>query len=212
MSVRHHPDEELLLAYATGRTDAEIALILATHLSFCAQCSASVALAERVGGILLDEIAPASLAPDALKKVLARLEMPVTSKIITASNDNTPEPLRSFIGRDLSEMRWRKIGPHLSYVTLYRRGPLAVRLLRGAPGSNVGQHTHRGTEYTVVLRGGFTDATGNYGPGDFQIASGDVKHNPIADLDGECVNLTLTTEPLQFDGLIHKIVGRLFGF
>lgn len=212
MSVQHHPGQELLLAYAAGGLDAAISLILATHLSFCADCGASVALAERVGGILLDEITPVPMAADAQARTLARLDRPATPKATPASNDNTPSPLRAYMGRDLSAVRWRRMAPGLSYLTLCRRGPLAVRLLRGAPGSSVGQHTHRGTEYSLVLRGGFTDTTGNYGPGDFQTASAEVKHNPVADLDGDCVILAVTTERLQFDGLIQKIVGRLFGF
>jgi len=212
MSVQHHPDDMLLLAYAAGNLDAAMTLILATHLSFCAHCSASVALAERVGGILLDEITPMPLATDALTRTLARLDMPHIPNIAPASNDNTPPPLRAFLGRDLSEVRWRKIGQSLGYMTLYRRGPLAMRLLRGAPGSDVGQHTHRGMEYTLVLRGGYSDATGSYGPGDFQIASPEVKHNPVADLDSDCVILAVTTEALQFDRLVQRIVGRILGF
>jgi putative transcriptional regulator len=212
MSLQHHPDDTLLLAYAAGSLDAAMALILATHLSFCAQCRASVALAERVGGILLGEIAPVPLSANALMRTLARLDMPCTPKVAPVSNDNTPLPLRAFLGRDLSEVRWRKIGSHLGYVTLYRRGSVAMRLLRGMPGSDVGQHTHRGMEYTLVLRGGFTDTTGSYGPGDFQIASPETSHNPIADLGSDCVNLTVTTESLQFDGLMQKVVGCILGF
>jgi putative transcriptional regulator len=67
-------------------------------------------------------------------------------------------------------------------------------------------------EYTLVLAGGFTDVTGNYGPGDFQTATPYVHHNPRADLDGECVNLAVTTAPLKFDGWIAKIAGKFFGF
>jgi putative transcriptional regulator len=212
MSVQHHPDDALLLAYAAGNLDAAMALILATHLSFCAQCSANVALGERVGGILLDEIAPAPLAADALTRTLAQLDVPHALKVTPPSNDNTPAPLRAFLGRDLSEVSWRKIGQNLGYVTLLRRGPLAMRLLRGAPGSDVGEHTHRGMEYTLVLRGGFTDSTGSYGPGDFQIASPEVKHNPVADLDGDCVVLAVATDALKFNSLLQKVVGSIFGF
>jgi putative transcriptional regulator len=67
-------------------------------------------------------------------------------------------------------------------------------------------------EYTLVLRGGFRDETGSYGPGDFQATSSAVAHNPVADQDGDCINLAVTTAPLRFDGIIQKVVGRLFGF
>jgi putative transcriptional regulator len=212
MTVRHHPDETLLLGHATGGLDAALSLIVASHLSFCSQCRADVALFERGGGALLDDIAPVALAGDALARTLARLDTAYAPPAILPSNDNTPAPLRAFLGRDLSGVRWRKLGPHLGYVTLMRRGPLALRLLRGAPGSDVGRHSHRGMEYTLVLRGGFTDETGSYGPGDFQTASPDVKHNPLADHGEDCINLAVTTERLAFDGLVQRVVGRLFGF
>ncbi len=44
MSVRHHPEEALLLAHAAGGVDPAMALIVATHLHFCAACRAQAAL------------------------------------------------------------------------------------------------------------------------------------------------------------------------
>jgi len=212
MTARHHPDEALLLAHAAGGLDAAMSLIVATHLSFCGRCRADVALLECGGGALLHDLTPSALAGDALTKTLARLDTAYVPPAIPPSNDNTPAPLRVLLGRDLSGVRWRKMGPRLGYVNLMRRGPVALRLLRGAPGSDVGRHSHRGMEYTLVLRGGFTDETGSYGPGDFQAASPDVRHNPVADHDEDCINLAVTTERLVFDGLVQRVVGRLFGF
>jgi len=212
MTVRHHPDEALLLAHAAGNLDTATSLIIATHLSFCGMCRRLAAAGERIGGILMSELAPETMVQGALNKVLARLDEAVPRERPAHSNDNTPAPLRAVLGHDLSAVRWRAMGPHLGYRTLYRRGPVAVRLLRGAPGSDVGRHSHAALEYTLVLRGGFTDETGSYGPGDFQAASAEVIHNPVADPGEDCINLAVTTGPLRFEGLAQKIVGRLFGF
>ena len=210
MSVRHHPEEELVLAWSAGSLDPALTLIVATHLHFCPQCRARAALGDAVGGALLEQAAPAPLAPDALAKTLARLDAPAPP--LQASNDNTPPPLRAFLGRDLSSVRWRAMGPRLAYVNLYRKGDLALRLLRGSPGSAVGDHSHDGQEYTLVLQGGYRDETGAYGPGDFQMASGEVTHDPVADLDGDCINLSVTTGRLRFRSLGQTLVARLFGF
>lgn len=211
MTVRHHPDDALLLAYAAGGLDAAMSLILATHLTFCARCRRLVARQEQIGGALLEDISPVAMDGGALARVMARLDEPAPEPH-QPSNDNTPAPLRAVLGHDLSDVRWRKMGPNLGYVTLYRQGPVAVRLLRGAPGSDVGSHSHHGMEYTLVLRGGYTDATGSYGPGDLQVASGELQHNPIADPEEDCINLSVTTGPLRFDNPVQKIVARLFGF
>lgn len=212
MTVQHHPDDALLLAYAAGGLDAAMSLILATHLTFCAGCRRLVAAQEKIGGALLEEIPPVAVDGDALARVMARLDEPAPPEPLQASNDNTPAPLRAMLGHDISQLRWKKMGPDLGYVTLYRQGPVAVRLLRGAPGANVGRHSHRGMEYTLVLRGGYTDATGSYGPGDFQVASAELRHNPVADPEEDCINLTVTTGRLNFDNAVQKIVARLFGF
>jgi putative transcriptional regulator len=212
MTVRHHPDDALLLAYATGGLDSAMSLILATHLTFCARCRRLVADQEKIGGALLEDIAPIRMDSDAFSRVMARLNEPVAPEPHRPSNDNTPAPLRAMLGRDLAQLRWRNMGPNLGYVTLYRQGPVAVRLLRGAPGTDTGRHSHRGMEYTLVLRGGYTDATGSYGPGDFQVGSAELRHNPVADPGEDCINLSVTTGPLHFDSALQNVVARLFGF
>lgn len=213
MTVRHHPEDALLLAHAAGGLDTALALMITTHLDFCAACRRAVARHEQIGGVLLEDLAPAPMADGALARVLARLDEPARPQNPMApSNDNTPAALRAVLGGDLSATHWRRMGPNLGYRTLYRRGPLAVRLLRGAPGCAVGTHSHHGLEYTLVLRGGFRDETGSYAPGDFQTASDAVRHNPVADPGEDCINLSVTIGRLRFDDWPQKIVGRLFGF
>ena len=43
------------------------------------------------------------------------------------------------------------------------------------------QHSHEGEEYTLVLRGGFTDGELHFLPGDVATADPTVDHQPIAD-------------------------------
>lgn len=212
--IAHHPDESLLLSYAAGAGDEATGLIVATHMAFCAQCRETITLMEKVGGGLLDTLPAAALPDSALAATLARLDdaAPVPPPRRAPSRDGTPEPLRSYLGGDLSTVRWRRMGPSLAYLPLLRRGALSAKLLRGAPGTEVGAHTHRGMEYTLVLSGGFSDVTGRYGPGDLQVADSSVRHSPIADPGADCVNLAVTTAPLRFENLIQKIAGPLFGF
>ena len=47
-----------------------------------------------------------------------------------------------------------------------------VSLLRLEPGRGLPLHRHVADEYTVVLQGGYTDNTGNYGVGDFAVGPG----------------------------------------
>jgi putative transcriptional regulator len=212
--IAHHPDEVLLIAYASGTADEATSLVVATHLHFCADCRVDVGQLETIGGSLLEELAPRQLAAGALEAMLGRLDQvaPYERPRRTPSCDGTPSVLRSYLGGDLRDVRWRRMGPHLSYAPLFRRGPVAARLLRGTPGAQSGTHSHRGAEYTLVLQGGYTDETGSYAPGDLQVMGAGQRHNPVADSGEDCINLAVTTGRLKFDSLIQRIAAPLFGF
>jgi len=212
--IRHHPDEALLLAYAGGASDEATALILATHLAYCQACRARMAKLEAIGGGLLQDLAPAQMSQGALDAVMAKLDtvLPFERPPRPVSRDGTPDVLRRYIGGDLEQVRWRSMGSRLSYLPLFRRGSVTARLLRGVPGAETGMHRHGGQEYTLVLKGGFTDATGSYGPGDLQVMEGELRHNPVADPGEDCINLAVTSGRLKFETLPHKILAPLFGF
>ena len=212
--IAHHPSEELLLAYAAGAADEATGLILATHLAYCAACRRHSREMEAMGGCLLQELSPAPMSSGALDAALRKLDgvQPFERPPRPVSKDGTPAVLRSYIGGDLADVRWRQVGPRLAYVPLLRRGAVTARLLRGVPGTETGAHRHGGLEYTLVLKGGFSDETGRYAPGDLQVMQGDMRHNPVADPGEPCINLAVTTGPLKFDSLLQRIVAPLFGF
>ncbi len=210
----HQPDEALLLAHAAGTVDEATSLIMATHMHYCILCRMRGKELETLGGVLLDALPPAPLAGNALENTLSRLDeiVPHDRPRRPVSHDGTPAVLRPYLGGDLRDIRWRKMGPRLSFVELFRHRDVTVRLLRGVPGADSGMHSHAGAELTLVLKGGYTDVTGNYGPGDFQIADQGLSHNPVADPGEDCINLAVTHGSLRFEKLLQKIAGPLFGF
>ena len=213
MSIRHHPKDDLLLAYAGGAGGEAMSLLVATHLAFCAQCRRTVAQAEKMGGVVMENLAPAVMDANALAATLARLDEPappVPERPL--SKDGIPGPLRPYLNGDFAALPWRRMGARLAYLPLFRRGATRVKLLKGVAGADTGLHSHSGMEFTLVLQGGFTDTTGSYAPGDLQVAASDTWHNPIADPGEDCINLSVTTGPLRFKGVIPKIAGKLFGF
>jgi putative transcriptional regulator len=70
-------------------------------------------------------------------------------------------------------------------------------------------HTHEGSEITLVLRGGFSDATGHYRRGDIAIADSEVDHRPRADEDEDCICFAVTDAPLRLTGPVARFVQRL---
>jgi putative transcriptional regulator len=212
--IVHHPDDALLMAHASGSADEATSLIVATHLHYCIMCRMRTRGMETIGGSLLEKLTPQPLAPDALQATLAKLDQvkPYERPRRAPSRDGTPGILRAYLGGDLRDVRWRKMGPRLAYAPLFRKGLVAARLLRGVPGADSGPHTHQGLEYTLVLQGGYTDVTGSYAPGDWQVMEDGQHHNPVADPGEDCINLAVTTGRLKFDSLLQKIAAPLFGF
>jgi putative transcriptional regulator len=223
--IDHHPIEEQLLDYATGRASEPVGLIVATHLALCPACRRQVRGFEAIGGALLNDLS-AAVAPDidtrtdhGLARVLARLDEPEPADAAPAArasfDDATrrlvPEPLRSALGVDLDAIAWRRVARGLDeHVLPLDRPGFKTRLLRIRRGAAIPRHGHRGTESVLVLDGGFADETGHYGRGDVGVSDEGVVHRPVADEDGDCLCLIVVEGRLRFAGLLGRVLW-LFG-
>lgn len=211
MTIAHHPSPEILLSYAAGATREAAALLVATHLAFCEECRGIVAAAEDVGGALLGTVEQSPLASDAFEKLVGRLdEAPVAAK--KPARGDIPGPLRSYIGSNFADLRWRMVAPGIHQLPLLKEGRTSARLLKVDGGVGVGRHSHHGEEMTLVLAGGYTDETGSYGPGDVQMATPETLHLPFSDPGEPCINLAVTDAPLRFLRKRDALIGWLFGF
>jgi putative transcriptional regulator len=214
MMPAHHPPEELLLDYAAGSIDEPTALVLATHMALCPECRDAVTQFESVGGALLEAIEPATLPPDALDSLLARLDEPAPTPVTRSPAGGgpagrIPEPLRSYIGNDLEAIRWKQIMRGVEQAKIAvgdPSGPIKARLMRIRPGIRIPRHTHAGTELTLVLVGGFTDDAGHYRRGDLSFSDEEIDHSPVADNDGECICLMVTDAPLRLTGPLMRLL------
>jgi putative transcriptional regulator len=213
--IAHHPGEELLVAYAAGASDEAVSLLVATHLALCPACRRAVANAERAGGALLDDLAPAPLSDGALENVLLRLngtEAKPPSAQPPRNGFNAPEPLRSWLGGDLDSVRWIPITRGLARRPILKRNGTMAQLVRSKPGHGIGWHTHKGEELSLVLTGGFSDATGHYRRGDVQTGTPALLHRPVADAGEDCITLAVATAPLSFRNPLIGALAKLMGY
>jgi len=197
MSLRRHPSEERLLAYAAGTLSPPEAVVVATHLALKPQTRPWADLGRAVGGALLDEVEPVALDVGAREAALSRLDAPATTEeaVLSRSADpSLPAPLR---GLPLGPWRWAGPGVHVRSVIGPRDGDCRVILLRIAPGQCAPRHTHGGVELTCVISGAYATEDGVFSPGDFEEADPSVTHQPrvvspepclcVAALDGQIV-------------------------
>lgn len=206
MSPRHHPDEGLLLDFATGAMAPGPRLVVAAHLSACQACRAAVAGAEAVGGALLATLAPAAMRTDALALALARIERPdpVIPPAEPARSDWIEVP-QEVLRAAAKRRRWAAPGVWVAPIG-EGPGPARSYLLRVGAGMTMPRHTHRGPEMILVLKGAYADGEIRHQAGDFACNDESIEHQPRITADGECVCLVAAHGAL----VPRDWVGRLF--
>ncbi len=200
---RHPAPEEILLDYAVGALTAGPELVVAVHVALDPVARRTV---ERLGALaaaLMEEEPQAPIDEAALERTLERLngitvEPRPAPPVRRPGFEWAPAPLIRHIGRDA---RWRRVLGGFEEIRLGLSGDSnRVSLLRLAPGKGLPMHRHDGSEYTVVLQGGYTDSTGNYGVGDFAVGPGSEQHEPIADPGEPCIALMVIEKPIVLTG------------
>lgn len=204
---RHPAPDELLLDYAAGALPDGPAPAVALHVALDPRSQRTVDRLNAVGGALIerDPVPEFGAIDDAvLERALARLdEVPVEPRPAAPSGrspvfDWAPAPLVPHLRPG---MDWRRVMGKFDEIRLDLPGDFhRVSLLRLESGRGLPEHKHAGYEYTVVLQGGYTDETGNYGVGDFAVGPGDHRHEPIADPGEPCIALIVVENPIVLTG------------
>lgn len=210
MTPAHHPSEELLLDHAAGALAEAPALLVATHLALCPRCRAETAALEALGADFLESAPAEPVAESLLERTLACLDGREPPPAAPAGPVWPPRPLRDYLPGGLDALPWRRrmSGVWSCSVPGVGRGG-KVEMLRIAPGRAVPPHTHRGSELTLVLEGGYTDELGSFARGDVCVADESVRHRPQADQGPDCICLTVVDGVLRFSGLFGLIANPL---
>ncbi|MBI1393623.1 MAG: hypothetical protein GC152_12855 [Alphaproteobacteria bacterium] len=220
-NIRHHPKPETLAEYAAGRLDEARSVVVSTHLTLCKECSRSVVDFEALGGACLETVEPEAMQAGSLAAFWERAgdqDILVSPSMhgFEAANDfslSAAQPLGAYLDVDVDRIKWRAVAPGVSQHVLdaegYRDGVL--RLLKIAPGVQLPMHTHKREELTLIIRGAYRDAIGEFRPGDLADLDDDIEHAPTAFGDEDCICLIATSAPLVFKDLIGKIVQPFVG-
>ena len=206
MSLRHHPSEAILAAYATGALPDGPCLATAVHLESCPACRRAVGVFEAVGGALIEDMPDSAMDPQALDLALARIERPEThGPARRAGLDRRGIGLgrlpAALAGRTIGMRRF--VAPDLWVAHILSNAPDGWRtyLLHAGKGARLLQHGHRGAELTTVIYGAFRDETGIYGPGDFAEADDGLDHRPAVEGDHACLCLISAEGGVRAGGL-----------
>ncbi|UUX48323.1 ChrR family anti-sigma-E factor [Nisaea acidiphila] len=209
---------DLLLGYASGALPEAISVLVATQLALRPELRRTVREIEQIGGHLLEEIEPAPLSATAFDAVLSRIsandDVDTEAEASGIADGETasvvPQPLRGYLGAPLSRLAWRKRGPGIEeYRVPVGDDRFEMSLIRIKPGRAVPDHSHEGSELTLVLDGAFSDETGHYGRGDLAVNGEEDHHSPLADPERGCICVAITGGPLRFSNPLVRFFDRM---
>lgn len=214
MKITHHPGAESLMSCSAGSMPEALAAVMASHMSICPECRNDLALMEHIGVALFDQLSPSNLTEAAPIMALRRSEADTApAQAASAGDGDVPEPLVPLVGRYLDGVPWKKLVPGIWIhdIPLSSKGKGDLRLIKVAPGQALSQHSHNGSELTLVLRGACKDATGHYKVGDVADLSEDTEHQPVSDPTEGCVCLIATEGKLRFKSIVARLLQPLTG-
>lgn len=200
MSIKYHPQADVLLNYAAGRLSPAYREVVAVHAQFCKGCEATINEFEQIGGNMLSELEDTECRLS-FDELMQSLEATKNSEQITP----TVKPVASLFNCIADEKAWQKITAKIHDMRIniddeqYRS-----RLIRIKAGTKIPSHTHKGEEITVVLKGSFKDDSGHYHAGDFIVRDSRYHHAPQAVT--ECVCFTITDASLDYQGLFGPVL------
>jgi putative transcriptional regulator len=210
MSITHHLSEATMMSFAAGSLPQALAGVAAAHAALCPDCRREIAAFEQVGAALLEGIAPVpmTLGEPPLPEPASEQKRPQPPPVST----HVPAPLARLMGERLSAINWRWLGPGIWHSRLALTGSGSLFLLKLAPGRRLPAHGHTGSELTLVLSGAFRDETGHYAHGDVADLDEEIGHQPVADPRSGCICAVACERPVQFRGLLPRLLRPLHGY
>ncbi|MDJ0919755.1 MAG: ChrR family anti-sigma-E factor [Henriciella sp.] len=212
---------EIYSAYAAGCLDPAFALMLETQAALRPDVSRAIARAETIAGIILETEASAVMSEGAVQSALAMIdaiEAPnqrmKAAKLAGQGLDEVlalPEPVRDHALQACGDRGWQRLGDGVARLKLDVKSEAEVELYRIGAGRTVPRHSHEGGEFTLVVAGGYSDDSGQFGPGDLAYKGPQDTHQPTGDLDGTCYALAIREGGLRFTGamgLLQRMLGK----
>lgn len=204
-------DDATRAALASGRAEPALGLFIETLMEIR---GISEHEGEVIAGGALEIEAPAEMSPSALDMAFAAIERggkPTKARALTYPDlADVPVALRELIRDAEGQRSWAYSGPGIRRLDLGATGALKLEIIRLDAGKAVPWHTHKGRELTLCVQGEFSDSISTYGPGDFSVTDGSVRHQPRAHDGAPAYALAVTDAGLKFEGVLGAIQ-RIFG-
>ena len=207
MTIRSHPDPSILICYASGTLNTAISGVVACHVSMCDQCAADMQKLETIGGIMLDGTEGVQSAKpkygaeeiQSFESGHALFDAQAMQAPRDIGDPVMPYPLARYLGMTIDDIPWKKLPKGIKqYWVNLPDGAGSMRLLKVPPGTQLLEHSHRGMELTIILKGIYSDHTGDYRRGEVTEMQEGLVHQPRITSEEECICVVACEQPSRY--------------
>lgn len=222
--IKFHPSSQQLKEFVEGSLTPAVSLLVSAHCDMCEQCQLRVeSETEELAAELVSEIeesfdesaqfgdmlsqitqSPSSIEVDGgSSSYVSNIGDRTVSIELDGRSFKLPRTLHRYVDKTGN---WSSLVGKLwqAPVDLGNQG-VANFIFMGSGGS-VPEHTHRGTEYTLVIDGEFSDGLSDYDTGDFIFMDGNKTHTPRSDTKEGCLVFSIVDQPLHFTSGLARLL------
>lgn len=199
-SIKHHPSRAMLVDFSAGNLGTAESICVSAHLHFCDQCRNELMRLDQVASQLMTEAEPQTIDEDLFDSVMSKIDaLPeAPTKVETEEKSDFPLTVTKLINETESAPNWRRMSSSVDVARVQTgQNKFEVALHRICAGGKTPHHGHNGTEFTVVLKGSFSDEQAVYSEGDFLLRGPGDKHQPMGAQNGECICLSALEAPIK---------------
>jgi putative transcriptional regulator len=213
--ISFHPKFTDLQAFSAGNCEPAMAIMVSAHVDMCPQCQHDcIEIQAGLASELLSKRIPsAPLDNQYLEMMYNITDLPVSeAKPIASQNTSIeldgkffelPRALRRHIK---NTGNWSRLVGKLWQAPVDLGDIGKANFMYMEKGGRVPEHTHKGTEMTLVVDGQYGDGISEYDSGDFTIMSNKHNHLPHSEADDGCLVFTIVDQPLHFTSGIARLL------
>lgn len=216
--IKLHPSDTELLKFADGTLASAQSLMVSAHSDMCSSCSSKI-------NHITETLASQEFSDEDKHSTIPSEYVSMFEQI--TNNDQLIDP-SPFVSSKTIELEGRKftlpetlsryknrIGEWSHLLGKLWQAPVDIgagrlaQLIYMEKGGSVPEHTHKGSELTLVLDGNFQDELHVYESGDYISLNNTHTHSPESFVEEGCLVFTIIDQPLHFTSGWAKLINPL---
>lgn len=210
--INYHPTDKQLQQFAEGNISSALALVVSAHCDVCSQCQGKVDDINIELSSVIENVRAHDFKDPAFEKMLASImHLPVidTKPVVAPRIEldgrffDVPRPLQRFVK---NTGNWSHLLGKVWQAPVDLGDAGTANFIYMEKGGRVPEHTHKGTELTLVVDGEFSDGLADYDSGDFIIMDNEHIHSPHSNAVEGCLVFSIVDKPLHFTSGIARLL------